>query len=187
MTPLILMDALKEFVEECTKNMRLLVRAKSTETPETKLRAPTVYKMDLPRKEDDLKLAPFVVIQFLTGTDQQKPAQDPKSIVAIRFVTVCYCEDMGEGKMNVLNVIQRIRNALLKRPVIADHFTLADGEDVEYLVNPNPPVPYFDGELFAKFEIPPIDPEFDDTQSAGSLIEADLSYKEEEIECLIRR
>lgn len=187
MTPLILMDALKEFVEECTKDMQLLVRAKSTETPETKLRAPTIYKMDLPRKEDDLKLAPFVVVQFLTGTDQQKPTQNPKSIVTIRFVTVCYCEDMGEGKMNVLNVIQRIRNALLKRPVITEYFTLADGEDVEYLVNPNPPAPYFDGELFAKFEIPPIVHEFDYTQSAGNLIVSDLSDREEETECLIRR
>ena len=78
MTPLILMDALKGFVEECTKDMHLLVRAKSTEAPETKLRAPTVYKMDLPRKEDDLKLAPFVVVQLLTGTDRQKPMQDPE-------------------------------------------------------------------------------------------------------------
>lgn len=186
MTPLILMDVLKEFVEECTKDMRLLVRAKSTEAPETKLRAPTVYKMDLPRKEDDLKLAPFVVIQFITGTDQQKPAQDPKSIAAVRFVVVCYCEDMGEGKMNVLNVIQRIREALLKRSVIAELFTLADGEDVEYLVNPNPPAPYFDGELFAKFEITPIIPEFDNAQSAGSLIRSWISDREEEIECLIR-
>lgn len=187
MTPSVLVAELKKFAEDCTRDIQLPVRAKQTETPELKLRAPMVYAMDLPSKEDDTKLAPYIVVQLLPGVDRQKQGEDPESVVQVRFVSVCYCDNMGEGKMYVLNVIERLRERLLKQRVLAEHFSLAYGEDVEYFVNLNPLVPYFDGELVAKFEIPPILPDFDSECSAGSILRSEIIDGEEEMKCPVRR
>lgn len=187
MTPSLLLDALTTFVKECTKDLRLPVRSKQTEKPELTLRAPTVYKMDLPSKEDDLKLAPFIVVQLLPGEDTFDPGDDPRSTVQVRFVTVCYCDNMSEGKMYVLNVIERLREGILKNLVIADHFALASDAKVEWVVNPNPPASYFDGEIFTKFEIPPIVQEFDNGYSAGNVLRSEMIDREDEMRCPVRR
>ena len=71
--------------------------------------------MDLPKKTDDLNLIPYIILQVLTGQDEQKPGDDPHSQVGVRFAVGVYCDNMGEGKLNVLNIIERIRHRLLKR------------------------------------------------------------------------
>lgn len=156
-TPSGLIDGLYDLTCQRLKNVRFPVRGETIfkgGIPE--LRTPTVFKMDIPRREDEQRIAPYVVVQFLTGEDVQKPGADPHSYATVRFLTMVTCEDMGEGKFYVLQLLNLIREMLLQRKVIGRHFILSDHDKIEYLVNPNSMFPYFDGELIAKFEIPPI-------------------------------
>ena len=52
MTPVILLDNLEEFVKEKTKDIKLQVRVRKPEQGQEKERAADVYKMRLPKKED---------------------------------------------------------------------------------------------------------------------------------------
>lgn len=156
-TPNGLIDGLYDLTRERLKDLRLPVRGETISKDSVpKLRIPNVFKMDIPRREDEQRLAPYVVVQFLTGEDVQKSGADPHSYAAVRFLVMVSCENMGEGKAYVLQLLHRIREMLLQRQVIGKHFILSENDKIEYLVNPNPMFPYFDGELIAKFKIPPI-------------------------------
>lgn len=154
MTPNELLDALKEFCEDATAELKLCVRKERSEPPER--RSPTVFKMDVPKREDDTKAIPYIIIQILHGKDSQKPVVDPDSVVNIRIVAAVYNEDMGEGKLDILNVITRLRMKLLERRVLGKHFVL--GEEIEWVIDPRAQPPYYFGEMLMTFEIPPIIP-----------------------------
>ena len=95
MTVTHLLTALKALAEECTRDMVLPCRS---EKPggQTSYRAPKVFLMDLPKKTDDTNLIPYIIIQVLTGQDEQKPGDDPNSQAAVRFVAAVFCDDMGD-------------------------------------------------------------------------------------------
>ncbi len=156
-TPIDLLNALKEFSVQRTKDLLLRERPDPKHPDEKKYRAPTVFMMDLPKKNDDERCIPYILIQVLTGKDEQNPAEDDYSTCSIRIVTAVYSDDMSEGKLNVLNVITRLRLGLLKRRTIGGAFHL--GKDIEWVVDPAPPVPYFFGEMIMTFEMPPIYPD----------------------------
>ena len=67
MTPVILLDNLEGFVKEKTKDIKLQVRVRKPE--QEKERAADVYKMRLPKKEDQTEKVPYILLQFLTGKD----------------------------------------------------------------------------------------------------------------------
>ena len=104
MTVTDLMTALKALVEECVKDIVLPCRPEKAGA-ETTYRPARVYLMDLPKKTDDLNLIPYIILQVLTGQDEQKPGDDPHSQVGVRFAVGVYCDNMGEGKLNVLNIM----------------------------------------------------------------------------------
>lgn len=159
MNPDDLLDNLDALIKDQTKDLLLPLRVDRGESRENgeKFRAPLTFTMDLPKKEDDTRLAPYILTQILTGTDEQQPAEDPSSVCSVRVVVVLYCNDMGEGKRNVLNVITRLRMELLKRRIIGKHFTLAG--KIDWVVDPRPPVgSYFSGEMLMNFKLPPIVP-----------------------------
>ncbi len=174
MTPIELGNALTVLCKETTSDLLLPVRKKPSEPPEE--RSPSVYLMDVPKKDDDTNAIPYIIVQILTGKHEQKPVNEPENRVSIRIVAAVYSEDMGEGKLNVLNIITRLYYKLLKREVIADHFVLA--ESIEWVVDPRPVPPYYFGEMLMTFEIPPV---YSESLSA-------LSYqdKEEELSWLKR-
>lgn len=172
MTPIELGNALTALCKDTTEDLLLPVRKKSTEPPE--MRSPAVYLMDVPKKEDDTNAIPYIIVQILTGKHEQKPVSDPESRVSIRIVAAVYSEDMGEGKLNVLNIITRLCDKLLKREILASHFVLAD--NIEWVVDPRPAPPYYFGEMLMTFEIPPVYPE--------SLSAISYQNKEEELSWL---
>lgn len=159
MNPNDLLDDLDELIKEQTKDLLLPLRFERGESGENgeKFRAPLTFTMDLPKKEDDTRLTPYILTQILTGTDEQKPAEDPSSMCSVRIVVVLYCENMGEGKRNVLNVITRLRMELLRRKTIGKHFVLAD--KIDWVVDPRPVGSYFSGEMLMNFKVPPIEPD----------------------------
>ncbi len=158
MNPDDLLDSLDALIKEQTKDLLLPLRVDRGENRENgeKFRAPLTFTMDLPKKEDDTRLAPYILTQILTGTDEQKPAEDPSSVCSVRVVVVLYCDNMGEGKRNVLNVITRLRMEMLKRKIIGKHFVLAD--KIDWVVDPRSVGSYFSGEMLMNFKLPPIEP-----------------------------
>lgn len=157
MTPLNLIDALAAFIEEQVKDICLAYRSKDDQ--EGKCRAPGVYKMKLPNKEAETKLAPYVLLQLLTGKDAQAPGQPAESECKVRMVIATYSEDGGVGAYDLLNVITRIRIGLLKAGMIANQFLLKLESPLEYVIYPDDTNPYHLGEMITTWEIPSIERE----------------------------
>jgi hypothetical protein len=155
MTPLTLLDRLKEFIEEQTRDLLLCVRGKAEEEPQE--RPAGVYKMRLPNKEGETKLIPYILLQFISGHDFQDAQQEPESGCVVRIVVATYSEDGETGARNVLNVITRIRIALLKAGVIGGQFLLK--KPIEYVVYPDSTYPYFLGEMITRWDLPAIERE----------------------------
>jgi hypothetical protein len=154
-TPIILLDRLEEFVKENTKDIILQVRVRR-ESTESKERAADVYKMKLPTKDDETQKIPYILLQFLTGKDSQKPAEETEASCKIRIVVATYSEDGGIGAYDVLNVLLRIRSRLIEAGIIGNQFALDLEEPLEYIVYPEDTAPYYLGEMVTTWSIPSI-------------------------------
>lgn len=151
MTPVILLDSLEEFVKEKTKDIKLQVRVRKSEQGQEKERAADVYKMRLPKKEDQTEKIPYILLQFLTGKDGEV---QEGSTCKIRIVVATYAENDSMGAYDVLNVILRIRSELQKVGIIGGYFALE--KPLEYIVYPDSTQPYFLGEMITNWSIPEI-------------------------------
>lgn len=180
MTVTDLLIALKALIEECTGDI-VLPCAPEKPGAEISYRPAKVYLMDLPKKTGDVNLIPYIILQVLTGQDIQKPGDDPHSQVGVRVAVGVFCDDMGEGKLNVLNVIERIRHRLLKREIIGGHFLLMDS--IDWAIDPATEGKYFFGEMLASFELPPVSPDFPE-RDALAYGNTKWFDKMEELECL---
>ena len=166
MTPIVLLERLREFIQENTADIILSVRPvknKTLPTPRPKgkttgpgaseeHRAAEVHLMRLPDKDAETNRIPYILLQLLTGKDEQKPGEQPDSECKIRVIVATYSENDSEGSLDTLNVITRIRIALLKKVVIGDQFFLR--QPLEYLIYPDDTQPYFFGEAMLTFEMP---------------------------------
>ena len=177
MTAVILLDELKKFIEEAVKDFSLPVRPVKVEKPTTPVkrtaalnekpaaplrRAPEVYKMRLPNKEAETNRIPYIVLQFLTGKDDQQPGEGNDSECKVRIIAATYSEDGSEGAVDVLNVITRIRIALLKAREVGQQFLLR--LPLEYIVYPDDTAdtsPYYFAEMVVIWEMPEIRREID--------------------------
>lgn len=153
MTPVVLLKRLKEFAEEQTKDLILSVRVKDGGSG-PKERPPQVHIMRLPDKDAETALIPYILLQFIKGVDVQEEGEPPESECNVRIVVATYSEDGGEGATDVLNVLTRLRSALLKAGVIGEQFSIK--RPVEYIVYPDSTAPYYLGEMMTLWEIPPI-------------------------------
>lgn len=151
MTPVILLDNLEEFVKEKTKDIKLQVKVRKLEKEQEKERAADVYKMRLPKKEDQIEKIPYILLQFLTGKDGE--VQEGNTC-QIRIVVAVYAEDDSMGGYDVLNVLLRIRSELQKVGIIGGYFALK--KPLEYIVYPDSTQPYFLGEMITNWSIPGI-------------------------------
>lgn len=160
MTAINLLECLEEFVKEKTADIKLQVRVRNRDPKEIKERSADVYKMRLPKKEDQTEKIPYILLQFLTGKDDKEGGEPEESMCKIRIVVATYSEDGGEGAFDVLNVILRIRSELKKAGVIGDRFVLHN--PLEYIVYPDSTEPYFLGEMITNWSIPTIEREVTD-------------------------
>lgn len=156
MTPLQLLDALKAFIEETTKDILLPVRV-DRKSGEAKERPAEVYKMRLPTKDAETKRIPYILLQYIKSTDSQEPGKQPESSCMVRIVAATYSEDGEEGALCVLNLLTRIRIALLRDGIIADRFMLKP--PVEMIVYPDSTPPYYLGEMMTEWQMPIVESE----------------------------
>lgn len=156
MTPLELLDALKAFIEENTKDILLPVRV-DRKSGEAKERPAEVYKMRLPTKDAETKRIPYVLLQYIKSTDTQTAGEMPESSCMVRIVAATYSEDGEEGTLCVLNLLTRIRIAFLRDGVIAEHFMLKP--PIEMIVYPDSTPPYYLGEMMTEWRMPIVESE----------------------------
>lgn len=155
MTPTILLEALRDYIEEKTKDLILPLRVKTGATE--KERPPKVYMMNLPSKEDEIQQIPYILIKYLTGKDEQQPGEATESEARVRIIVATYNEDGQEGALALLNVISRIRLSLLKEREVGGQFRLI--MPVESIVYPENTSPYYLGEIMTMWTLPPIERE----------------------------
>lgn len=155
MTIFRLLDDLKNFVAEQTKDMKLLCSVQKGDTEQIR-RAPDVYKMRLPQSDSAKKLVPYIIIQFVNGVDEEKEGEQAEGSVFIRMIFAVYNDDEQEGALDLLNVMDRVRIALLENIKVGDCFKLDAKKGLESIVYPDDTAPYFAGELVGTFEMPPI-------------------------------
>lgn len=156
MTPLELLDALKAYIEEKTKDILLPVRV-DRKSGEAKERPAEVYKMRLPTKDAETQRIPYILLQYLKGTDIQNDGERPESSCMVRIVAATYSENGEEGAMCVLNLLTRIRLALLRDGIIADRFLLKP--PMEMIVYPDSTPPYYLGEMMTEWQMPIVESE----------------------------
>ena len=156
MTPLELLDAVKAFIEENTKDILLPVRV-DRKSGEAKERPAEVYKMRLPTKDAETKRIPYVLLQYIKSTDTQTAGEMPESSCMVRIVAATYSEDGEEGALCVLNLLTRIRIAFLRDGVIAEHFMLKP--PIEMIVYPDSTPPYYLGEMMTEWRMPIVESE----------------------------
>lgn len=161
MTAINLLECLEAFVKEKTADIMLQVKVRNRNPEEVKERAADVYKMRLPKKEDQTEKVPYILLQLLTGKDDKEDGEPEESVCKIRIVVATYSEDGSEGALDVLNVILRIRSELKKAGVVGERFVLE--LPLEYIVYPDSTQPYYLGEMVTNWSIPTIEREVTDT------------------------
>jgi len=160
MTAINLLECLEAFVKEKTADIMLQVKVRNRNQEEVKERAADVYKMRLPKKEDQTEKVPYILLQLLTGKDDKEDGEPEESVCKIRIVVATYSEDGSEGALDVLNVILRIRSELKKAGVVGERFVLQN--PLEYIVYPDSTQPYYLGEMVTNWSIPTIEREVTD-------------------------
>ena len=103
MTPLELLDALKAYIENETRDLLLPVRV-DRKSGKNNERPAEVHKMAIPTKKAEVERIPYVLLQFLTSKDEQEPGEYPESSCKIRIVAATYSEDKAEGSLCLLNL-----------------------------------------------------------------------------------
>lgn len=107
MTPILLIDELKGFLEGVVKNYWL-------ETNRDINKPPQVITGYLPPKKSTPDPDyPFVIVRLVEGTDNQEGAT-----IIIKIIVGTYSEDAQNGWRDVANIIQRIWVELFRRRVI---------------------------------------------------------------------
>lgn len=152
MTVINLLEALKDELENITKDLMLEVKTKKGE--EKAIKNPVVYIGQLPNKTDTTQYVPYILIKALTGEDAQVAGQMPSSECKTRIIVVTYSENSSVGYIDVLNVIDRIRIRLLKERIIAGQYDLQ--LPLDYIVYEDDLGPYTIGEMIVNWDMPTI-------------------------------
>lgn len=158
MNRVILLEQLRDFTKAVTSD--IIMPTKMQEGDETqKHRSAGVYLMRLPDSRAATKKAPYILHQFITGEDVQTPGQRPSSAAVVRTIFCVYSDNEQEGGMMLLNLMERLRIALLRQVVIGNQFTLDLSAKLEALAYPDDTAPYFAGEMVSTWILPAVERE----------------------------
>lgn len=158
MTRIALLERLRDFTKAATAELMMPVRMQKGDT-EQQYRPTAVYLMRLPDGKSATKKAPYVLHQLITGKDQQSRGQNIEASAQVRSICCVYNDDEQEGGLMLLNLVERLRVALLKQVVIGGQFTLDLEVGLEVLIYPDDTAPYFVGEMISTWKLPAIERE----------------------------
>lgn len=157
MTGIILLERLKDFTEEAIKDLLLPVAQQRGDPAPPAPRAAGVYCMRLPDGRAADKKAPYVIHQILTRKDTQTPEQGPTAFATVRTIFCVYHQDEQEGGLALLNLMERLRIALLQKGVVGKQFILNRREGLESLIYPDGTAPYYAGEMISVWKMPTVE------------------------------
>jgi len=149
MTAVILLEQLKAFTEEATKDLIMPTKMQKGDT-EQAYRAAEVHKMRLPDSGSATKKAPYIIHQVITGKDTTESQTKVRSIFCV------YNENEEEGGLMLLNLVERMRIALLKAGTVGNQFTLDINAGLERLIYPDDTAPFYAGEMISTWKMPTV-------------------------------
>ena len=152
MTKVVLLNALKEASIEATKDLILPVAQQKDDKELPQPQPVAVYCMRLPDGKAAKKKAPYIIHQFITGKDIKNT-----STAMIRTIFCVYHPDEQEGGLALLNLMERLRIALLEQGIIGKQFRLDTDAGLEQLVYPEDTAPYYAGEMISVWKLPAIE------------------------------
>lgn len=158
MTRIILLERLRDFTREATADLIMPTRIQKADEKQG-YRTADIYLMCLPDGTAATKKAPYVLHQLITGMDRQPQGQRAESTAKVRSICCVYSDDEQEGGLMLLNLMERMRIALLKQVVIGNQFTLDLDAGLETMVYPDDTAPYFVGEMLSTWELPAVERE----------------------------
>lgn len=146
MTAVDLLNSLKAYCEEITKDMQLLARVPENGT-ESGERPPLVFVGNLPEKENEKKAVPYILLKLLT-----KKTDDEESVCRVRIICVTFSEDKQENYMQCLNLVTRIESRLLEDVIIDKRYSCK--KPIESMIYDSDMEVYQVGELVTIWEMP---------------------------------
>lgn len=157
MTKAVLLEQLRLFTAEATKDLLLPVALQKEDQEQPQPRAAGVYRTRLPDSKAARKKAPYILHQIITGKDVQAPGQRPNNSATVRTIFCVYHHDEQEGGLALLNLMERLRIALLEQRSIGKQFRLDLEAGLESLVYPEDTAPYYAGEMISVWKLPVIE------------------------------
>ena len=159
MTKVKLLQQLKLFTEEVVGELLLPVRMQKDDAEHHVPRPATVYLMRLPDSTAAAKKAPYIIHQAITGSDSQAEGQRIQCVTAVRSIFCVYSDDEQAGGMLLLDLMERVRIALLRQVVIGRQFELDLQNSFEQLIYPDDTAPYYAGEMMSNWKMPAVERE----------------------------
>ena len=159
MTKVKLLQQLKLFTEEAVGELLLPVRMQKDDAEQPAPRPATVYLMRLPDSTAAAKKAPYIIHQAITGSDSQAEGQLIQCVTAVRSIFCVYSDDEQAGGMLLLDLMERVRIALLRQVVIGRQFELDLQNSFEQLIYPDDTAPYYAGEMMSNWKMPAVERE----------------------------
>ncbi|MFY0545456.1 hypothetical protein [Brevibacillus sp. H7] len=115
MTPNLLVDELIKFIEPVVANFDLESNVKGIR------KSPQVIGGYLeekkPQQRQETPDFPYVIVRYLEDDDT-----DESNIASVRIIAGTYSEDEQNGWRDCMNVVTRIKQALLEQPIIGERF-----------------------------------------------------------------
>lgn len=152
------LDALKVFTEDAVKDLKLPVSVQRRDEEET-YRSPEVFKMRMPDMNAAAKKVPYIIHQLTESSDTQPAGNRTSSTVQVRSIFAVYHRDEQEGAMLLLEVMERVRIALLRKHVIADRYKLDMGAGLDCAYYTDNTAPYYAGEMITVWNVPSVERE----------------------------
>lgn len=152
MTAVILLEQLAAFTEEATKDLIMPTKMQDGDD-EPIFRSAEVHKMRLPDSRSAKKKAPYIIHQVITGKDTTV------SSVVVRSIFCVYNERENEGGLMLLNLMERLRIALLKAGTVGEQFTLDINAGMERMIYPDDTAPFYAGEMISTWKMPRVERE----------------------------
>lgn len=146
MTPLDLLESLKAYCEENTKDMLLVARVPEN-GKEAGERLPKVFIGNLPDKESEKKAAPYILLKLLS-----KKVDDEENICRVRIICVTFSEDKQENYIQCLNLLTRIETKLLEDVVVDNRYSCQ--KPIESIMYDDDLEVYQIGEMMTIWELP---------------------------------
>ena len=160
MTKVILLEALKKFTLEATKDIVMPVEPQEEDEGQPAPRPAQIFGMNLPDGASYQREAPYILHQIINSKDVHPPGQiQPIGTAIIRSVFCVYHEDGQEGGLLLLNLMERMRIALMKQVVIGGQFTLDLREELDALFYTEKTAPFYGGEMISQWKMKSIERE----------------------------